>query len=275
MKLANLLLNIVIDFNAKDFYYHSLKVIIFGRGFWVYSMHILNLIQDSMIYNCAAVFQTHRNGYQKNDSQQDANTCIYSPRQLALIEQRCCSGSHLGCHLWFTHGEHPPGQAMSADTQRLFEQAAQQAKRNRAAYDCESELHQSALVRLTEQIRNCMLIHQQPEDLLARKGRLDGTRVWRTPVLQDGRVFLRKDEESRAGFTVDLMLDASASRLRCQESIAIEGYILAKSLAACGIPVRVTSFCSLRGYTVLHILKDFGDKNGERRVLRCAAWASS
>ena len=111
-----------------------------------------------------------------------------------------------------------------------------------------------------------MLIHQQPEDLLARKGRLDGTRVWRTPVLQDGRVFLRKDEESRAGFTVDLMLDASASRLRCQESIAIEGYILAKSLAACGIPVRVTSFCSLRGYTVLHILKDFGDKNGERRV---------
>ena len=191
---------------------------------------------------------------------------IYSPRQLALIEQRCCSGSHLGCHLWFTHGEHPPGQAMSADTQRLFEQAAQQAKRNRAAYDCESELHQSALVRLTEQIQNCMLIHQQPEDLLARKGRLDGTRVWRTPVLQDGRVFLRKDEESRAGFTVDLMLDASASRLRCQESIAIEGYILAKSLAACGIPVRVTSFCSLRGYTVLHILKDFGDKNGERRV---------
>ena len=71
------LLNIVIDFNAKDFYYHSLKVIIFGRGFWVYSMHILNLIQDSMIYNCAAVFQTHRNGYQKNDSQQDANTCNY------------------------------------------------------------------------------------------------------------------------------------------------------------------------------------------------------
>ena len=70
----------------------------------------------------------------------------------------------------------------------------------------------------------------------------------------------------RQGFTVDLMLDASASRLRCQESIAIEGYILAKSLAACGIPVRVTSFCSLRGYTVLHILKDFGDKNGERRV---------
>ena len=104
------------------------------------------------------------------------------------------------------------------------------------------------------------------KDILAREGRLDGTRVWRAPVLHDSRVFLRKDEESRAGFTVDLMLDASASRLHCQESIAIQGYLLAKSLASCGIPVRVTSFCSLRGYTVLRVLKDFGDKNGERRV---------
>ena len=191
---------------------------------------------------------------------------LYSPQQLVLIEQRCCTGDHLGCHLWFTRGESAPDQPMRADTQRLFEQAAEQAKRNRAAYARESELHQSALSRLTEQIRNCMLIHQQPENILARAGRLDGTRVWRAPVLRDGRVFLRKDEESRALFTVDLMLDASASRLHCQESIAIEGYILAKSLAACGIPVRVTSFCSLRGYTVLRILKDFGDRNGERRV---------
>ena len=191
---------------------------------------------------------------------------LYPPQALARIEQRCCTGDHLGCHLWFTRGERVPGQPMRTDTQRLFEQAAEQAKRNRAAYVRDSALHQNALLRLTEQIRNCMLIHQQPEDILAREGRLDGTRVWRAPVLHDSRVFLRRDEESRAGFTVDLMLDASASRLHCQESIAIQGYLLAKSLASCGIPVRVTGFCSLRGYTVLRVLKDFGDKNGEHRV---------
>lgn len=49
----------------------------FERDILTERMHILNLIQDSIIYNCAAVFQTHRNGYQKNDSQQDANTCNY------------------------------------------------------------------------------------------------------------------------------------------------------------------------------------------------------
>ena len=36
---------------------------------------------------------------------------------------------------------------------------------------------------------------------------------------------------------------------------------MAQSLAACGIPVRVSSFSSLRGYTVLRVLKGFADKN--------------
>ena len=60
---------------------------------------------------------------------------------------------------------------------------------------------------------------------------------------------------------MDLLLDASASRLHCQEVIAAQGSILAESLANCGIPVRVSAFSSLRGYTVLRVLKDFADKN--------------
>lgn len=192
--------------------------------------------------------------------------CLYSPRQLALIEQRACTGNHLGCRLWFTKGAVASGRPMRADTQRLFEQAAEQAARNLAAYTHDSALYQNALARLTEQIRNCMLVHTQPESITARQGQLNGARVWREPVLRDDRVFLRADGEPRPAFTVDLMLDASASRLHCQETIAIQGYIIAKSLAACAVPVRVTSFCSLRGYTVLRILKDYGDKNGERRI---------
>lgn len=199
---------------------------------------------------------------------------IYSPQTLARIEQQLCTGNHLGCHLWFTKGASASSQLLSADTQRLYEQAEAQAKRNRAAFAHDLDLHQSALARLSEQIRNCLLVHQQPERVPARQGWLDGTRVWREPVLHDDRVFLRNDEESRPSFAVDLMLDASASRLHCQETIAIQGYILAKSLAACGIPVRVTSFCSLRGYTVLRILKDFSDRNGERNVFNyfAAGW---
>ena len=213
--------------------------------------------------------QLHSNEHETQDRnyiERCFGRSIYSPQRLARIEQQLCTGNHLGCHLWFTRGENAPDKPVSADTQRLYEQAEEQAKRNRAAFSHDNALYQNALLRLTEQIRNCMLVHQQPDRVTARQGFLDGTKVWREPILRDDRVFLRADEEPHPGFTVDLMLDGSASRLHCQETIAIQGYILAKSLATCGIPVRVTSFCSLRGYTVLRILKDLGDKNGERKV---------
>ena len=69
------------------------------------------------------------------------------------------------------------------------------------------------------------------------------------------------EPENQPAFTVDLLLDASASRLHCQEVIAAQGVILAESLTACGIPVRVSCFSSLRGYTVLRVFKGFSDKN--------------
>ena len=162
--------------------------------------------------------------------------------------------------MWFASGVPSPEQAPTPEAKHLAEQAELQADRNRA-YDAKNrELHRSVVLRLTEQIQNCILVHQQPNARIARSGNLDPERVWRAPLLDDSRVFRCAEEENQPSFTVDLLLDASASRLHCQEVIAAQGAILAESLSRCHIPVRVSSFCSLRGYTVLRVLKHFKDK---------------
>ena len=185
---------------------------------------------------------------------------LYPPERLRKAEQELCTGEHLGCHLWFASGVPSPEQAPTPEAKHLAEQAQLQAERNRA-YDSKNlELHRSVVLRLTEQIRNCILVHQQPNARVARSGNLDPERVWRT-VMDDDRVFRCAEEENHPSFTVDLLLDASASRLHCQEVIAAQGSILAQSLAACGIPVRVSCFSSLRGYTVLRVLKGFKEKS--------------
>ena len=191
---------------------------------------------------------------------------LYPPETLAAIEQQLCTGLHGGCHLWFTAGTPDPDRAPNGDSRRLAQEAALQAQRNRAAYAKDSSLYQNAILRLTEQIRNCLQVHSQMETESARSGRLDSPRVWRAAVVGDGRVFLRQANTDRPGFSVDLVLDASSSRMHCQEIIAAQGYILAESLTRCGVPVRVSSFCSLRGYTVLRVLKSFGDKGGSRKI---------
>lgn len=188
---------------------------------------------------------------------------LYTPEQLRRAEQELCTGNHLGCHLWFTDGAPSQNIAPTAEAKHLMEQAELQAMRNRAYYSKNIDLHRSAIVRLTEQIRNCMLVHQQPHACLSRCGKLDTAHVWRAPLLQDNRIFLQAEEENQPLFTVDLLLDASASRLHCQEVLATQGVILAESLRTCSIPVRVSSFCSLRGYTILHILKPFDAKNSQ------------
>ena len=234
--------------------------------------------QGGMVRAAGALRSTLRSNERESEDRDYIACCfgrsLFSARQLALIEQQCCTGNHLGCHLWFSKGQPVPDKKVRSDAQRLFEQAAAQAECNRADFAKNHDLYQNAILRLTERIRNCMLVHQQPNAVQARQGHLDGTRVWREPVLRDDRVFLRSDEDPRPVFTVDLMLDGSASRLHCQEILAAQGVILAKSLAACGIPVRVLSFCSLRGYTVLRILKDYGDKNAERNIFSyfAAGW---
>ena len=191
---------------------------------------------------------------------------LYPPEQLAAAEQALCTGNHLGCHLWFTAGIPDPEHAPSGESRRLAAEAALQCKRNRDAYARDSGLYQNAILRLTEQIRGCIQVHSQTETEHSRSGRLDSPRVWRAAVLEDSNVFLRDVATCKPGFSVDLLLDGSASRMHCQEAIAAQGYILAESLRRCDVPVRVTSFCSLRGYTVLRILKDFADKNGNQKI---------
>ena len=199
---------------------------------------------------------------------------LYPLQELALIDQDLCTDTHFGCHLWFTGGAPAPGQAQNAESRRLTEQAAAQEKRNREYYSEHIDLHRNTVRRLSEQIHNCVLVHQQTEEDLSRRGRLNGSLVWREAVLEDDRVFTRRNEDPRPNFTVDLLLDGSASRLRSQEIIAAQGYILSESLSRCGIDVRVSSFCSLRSYTVLRILKDYREKRGDQKIFKffAAGW---
>ena len=188
---------------------------------------------------------------------------LYSYQELARMEKDLCRGNHAGCHLWFTDGKYIPGEKISAEKRYLREQAQLQMERNRTYYYKNQKLHKSIVGQLSAQIRNCMLVHQHPDVLPGRSGRLDTARVWRTEYAMDDRVFHANVEEKKSMFTVDLLLDASASRLRYQEMLSAQGMILAESLRECHIPVRVSEFCSVRGYTVLRILKSFEEKKSD------------
>lgn len=69
----------------------------------------------------------------------------------------------------------------------------------------------------------------------------------------------------------DLLLDGSASQNGQQEKLAAQAYLIAASLGRCQIPVRVSSFCSVSGCTVLRVYRDYQDKGTDEKIFDYAA----
>ena len=101
---------------------------------------------------------------------------------------------------------------------------------------------------------------------MATHGKINPREVWKAVYLDNPRVFERKEEVKIPGFSVDILIDASSSRKQMQEQIADQAYILAKSLDACGIQAQIYSYCSIRGFTVMRIFKDYEEERVENEL---------
>jgi hypothetical protein len=192
---------------------------------------------------------------------------LYSPLQNARLEKTLCTGNHQNCHLHFTRG---PAAAVSR-TASISPGTAAPPQDNLAWFQQHRQLYRLNIRQLADRLRNCLAVHQQPIPVLDRQGRFSARQVWRALHLHDGRVFQDQQEEIQPDFTVDLMLDASASRASHQSIIAAQAYTIAESLRLCGIPLQVWSFCSLRGYTILHIFQGYQETDRTQNIFSYAA----
>lgn len=131
-----------------------------------------------------------------------------------------------------------------------------QYDKNKEHFEKNMAVYQNSIRRLTESLR--MHLETADETFMdaSTHGRIKPARVWKALYLDNLRVFERKDEVETPGFSVDILMDASSSRKQMQQKIAAQAYVLSKSLTNCGIPVQIYSYCSIRGYTVMHILRN-------------------
>ena len=207
--------------------------------------------------------------------------CLYSDREMHILENALCTGTDAACRLWIADGSGSRyGGTASAEepvTNRSVRDAgAAQNQAKLLQQDQENQrlrnvrFYQAHIFRIQENIRDltaqtdtifASYMHDLPKR--SRRGRIDAEKAWRLPVLSDPDVFWSDSDITEFSVTVDLLLDASQSRMNNQEMIASQAYIIAKSFESCGIPVRVSAFRSLRGYTVLQRLKPYRDKKCE------------
>ena len=195
---------------------------------------------------------------------------MYAPSEVKNIEDRLCRDKHADCMLHFTRGD-SSGEARDGEVILQRKVSKNQASLNRKYYADGLTAHRLAIIRLTEKVRNCILVHLDDAMIKSRAGQLDARAVWRAVYLNDGRIFQKHERTTDSELSVDVLLDGSASQLQRQESVAAQAYILAESLTRCGVPVRVYSFCSVGTCTVVRIYRDYDEVKKNEAIFDYAA----
>ena len=191
---------------------------------------------------------------------------MFQEQEVAELERKLCTGNHSFCHLHYTKGVPEQGKIQNAFEALRKEQESNQVERNRRYYREHLAENRTSIDRLASRIRNSVLLYLQPSELRADTGKLDGCRVWRASAVQDEKVFLRTEQGNMGDLCVDILLDASTSQSSRQEKVSTQGYLIAEALTKCAIPCRVMSFCSMTGYTILRIYRDYDKPSENRKV---------
>lgn len=191
---------------------------------------------------------------------------IYSLNKISEIERSLCSGNHADCHLHFTKGEPVKGKIQNGFEALQKTREAVQIQKNRDYYQKNLAQNRTSIAKLTAKIQNSVLLHLQPAPVKSNAGRLNGSTVWRALLLNDDKVFIKNEQDNMGDLSVDILLDASTSQKRRQEIVSSQGYMIAESLTRCGIPCRVMSFCSMTGYTILRVFRDYNEPKCNSKI---------
>lgn len=191
---------------------------------------------------------------------------MYSSHQAMDIERSLCTGNHTDCHLHFTKGEPVKGKIQNGFEALQKSKEAAQIERNRSFYKKNISQNRTSIAKLAGKIQNSVLLHLHPAPVKANSGSINGGKVWRALMLDDDRVFTRSEQSDMGDLSVDILLDASTSQKNRQETVSGQGYMITEALTRCGIPCRVMSFCSMTGYTIMRVFRDYTEIHGNDKI---------
>jgi len=190
--------------------------------------------------------------------------CSLTDHERRILQNEICVKEDEDCRIWVTRPAVRKAHTEDADaasaagagpesggrTQKEAADAARARKKQhtlnlrfRTEHAAQIRSAEKNLTARVETVFSSYLRHL-PEP--ARAGRICPEKAFRLPTVQDGRVFLKSGEETEQDIFIDILLDASQSRMNSQEILASEAYIIAKILTNRRVPVRVSSFRSLR-----------------------------
>ena len=186
---------------------------------------------------------------------------IYSEDEMKLIEEKYLYGAHKKSKLHFTRGQSHKNLNEENFDDEAVNRHLLKFKENRNFYNNE-------IKSLSKKIRLALSSHYGMEEVVTNSGKLISRLAYKSMISDKVNIFSKKILNLHSYLKVDLILDASASLMDLESDIAIEAYIVSKSLENNEILNRVISYETVGDYTVITILKSYEEKSDIEKIFR-------
>lgn len=181
------------------------------------------------------------------------------------IERDICTDGHKKSRLFYTRGIRESDRDLDQDlNKKAIQRHLLKFKSNQAAYT-------RAISLLSKEIKLKLNLTSSFDEDIAPRGKLVPNLAYKAQISDRAKIFKKKNLVTDPSMKVDLLVDGSASLLDKESEVAIEAYILAKSLENNSILVRVISFQTVGDFTILTILKDYDEKAEIKKIFRFKA----
>lgn len=178
------------------------------------------------------------------------------------IERDLCTGGHKKSRLFYTRGITENDKDLDQDlNKKTIARHLLKFKANKNAYT-------RAISVLSKEIKLKLNLTSSFDNDLATRGKLVSRLAYKAEITDRARIFKKKNLITDPTMKVDLFVDGSASLLDKESEVAIEAYILAKSLENNSILNRVISFQTVGDFTILTILKNYDEKAEIKKIFR-------
>lgn len=177
-----------------------------------------------------------------------------------LINETYAKDKHKKSKIFFTKG------IAKANSDKINELNSKARESNLNFYKNKENFYERIIKNLSKSINLSLKSAEDRDSLLAKTGNLSPSLAWKSQIPNYNKIFTRKSFDKKGDYTLDILLDGSASLLYDQEIVATEAYILSRALSKNKICHRVITYSTLSDYTVLTILKDFDEKTDDARI---------
>ena len=191
---------------------------------------------------------------------------IYDDKTSEKIQRECCTGNHLGTRIFFTRGEDE--EKVTGFAAKMRKEMKKQREKNEAAFFSNMKVNNAAISELTHRIKNALLTQLEPTAVCSKTGKLRPSLVWKALYLNNNKIFEKQVAEGSGNISVDILLDASASQIHRMDTVSAQGYIIAKALDNCHVPVRVWGYSSMNGYTVMNLYRNYSESSKNKEIFR-------